>query len=101
MSEESNWQSVADPGAVPGEEPARRTVCTIVFVCTGNTCRSPMAEALFKKLLAERLGCTVEELPARGFSVLSAGLAAMMGGEAAEEAIEVVREYGADLTHHR
>ena len=36
----------------------------IVFVCTGNTCRSPMAEAICKRLLADRLGCSVEELPA-------------------------------------
>jgi len=60
-----------------------------------------MAETLFKKRLAERLGCMVDELPARGFSVLSAGLAAMIGGEAAYEAIEVVRTYGGDLTRHR
>jgi protein-tyrosine phosphatase len=71
-----------------------------VFVCTGNTCRSPMAEALFKKRMAERLGCPVEELPRRGFIVLSAGLAAMMGGGAAPEAIETVRELGADLSQH-
>jgi protein-tyrosine phosphatase len=74
--------------------------CVIVFLCTGNTCRSPLAEALCKKLLAERLGCTPEELPGRGFIVLSAGLAAMMGGEAAPEAVAVARELGADLSGH-
>jgi protein-tyrosine phosphatase len=73
----------------------------IVFVCTGNTCRSPLAEALCKKLLAERLGCAVEQLPERGFVVLSAGVAAMMGGGAAAEAVEVARECGVDLTAHR
>ncbi len=93
--------SVVYPGVVPEKELAPLTNCVIVFVCTGNTCRSPMAEALFKKRLAERLGCTADELPARGFSVLSAGLAAMMGSEAANEAVEVVRTYGADLTRHR
>ena len=39
----------------------------IVFVCTGNTCRSPMAEGLFKRRLADRIGCTLDELPVRGF----------------------------------
>jgi L-threonylcarbamoyladenylate synthase len=73
----------------------------ILFVCTGNTCRSPLAEALCKKLLAERAGCRPEELPAHGFVVISAGLAAIMGIEASPEAVEVAREYGADLSGHR
>jgi protein-tyrosine phosphatase len=73
----------------------------VVFVCTGNTCRSPLAEALCKKRLADRLGCAVQELPALGFFVLSAGLAAMMGGAAAPEAVEVAGTFGADLEGHR
>jgi protein-tyrosine phosphatase len=78
----------------------RLSACTIVFVCTGNTCRSPLAEALFKKLLADRLGCNAEELPARGFVIRSAGLSAACGGYAAPEAVEVARELGADLNGH-
>jgi tRNA threonylcarbamoyl adenosine modification protein (Sua5/YciO/YrdC/YwlC family) len=35
---------------------------TFLFVCTGNTCRSPMAEGLFRKYLAEKIGCNVDEL---------------------------------------
>src|SRR5439155_19623374 len=73
---------------------------TVVFLCTGNTCRSPMAEALGKKLLAERLGCTPEELPERGYQILSAGLSATAGDEAAAEAVEAARELGADLSGH-
>jgi len=73
----------------------------IVFICTGNTCRSPLAEALCKKRLAERLSCQPEDLPQRGFIVLSAGLSAIMGGGAAAESVEVGRELGADLTGHR
>lgn len=72
----------------------------ILFVCTGNTCRSPMAEAIAKTLLARRIGCRPEQLESHGFQVRSAGLAAMMGGEAAPEAIEAVREWDADLTGH-
>jgi protein-tyrosine phosphatase len=72
----------------------------ITVVCTGNTCRSPMAELLFKKRLAERLHCTVDELEERGVTVVSAGLAAMTGGAAAENAIEVMREHGLDLSAH-
>jgi protein-tyrosine phosphatase len=95
-----SWQ-VVQPGAIPQEQLQRQLACLIVFVCTGNTCRSPLAEAICKRLLADRLGCAVEELPTRGFLVLSAGLAAMMGGGAALEAIEVARDHRADLSGHR
>jgi protein-tyrosine phosphatase len=96
----TRW-SVLREGVVSAELVQRQTACLIVFVCTGNTCRSPLAEALCKRLLAERLGCAVEELPQRGFQVLSAGLAAMMEGPAAEEAVAVAADYGADLSRHR
>jgi protein-tyrosine phosphatase len=95
-----NRFEVLREGVVPAADLERLAPCMIVFVCTGNTCRSPLAEALCKKLLAERLGCTVDELPRRGFIVLSAGLAAMMGGRAAGEAVEAARELGADLSQH-
>jgi protein-tyrosine phosphatase len=73
----------------------------IVFVCTGNTCRSPMAEGLFKRRLAERLGCDVSELTDRGFAVTSAGIAATTGDAATAESAEAVRDYGVDLSEHR
>jgi tRNA threonylcarbamoyl adenosine modification protein (Sua5/YciO/YrdC/YwlC family) len=95
-----SWQ-VVRPGVMSPEQIRQQTACLVLFVCTGNTCRSPLAEALFKKRLADRLGCGVEELPARGFHVLSAGLAATMGGPAAAEAEQVAGAYGADLSAHR
>ena len=54
----------------PTPPPVRRSV---LFVCTGNTCRSPLAEALCKRMLADRLGCEPGELEARGFVVRSGG----------------------------
>ena len=71
-----------------------------LFVCTGNTCRSPMAEGLFRKLLAERLGCAEEELVDRGYVVVSAGVAAGSGSPASPEAIEILRGRGVDLRGH-
>jgi protein-tyrosine phosphatase len=95
-----NRFEVLREGVVSASALERLTPCMIVFVCTGNTCRSPLAEGLCKQLLAQRLGCTVEDLPERGFIVLSAGLAAMMGGGAAPEASLVAQELGADLSRH-
>lgn len=88
-------------GALAGERIQELALCRILFVCTGNTCRSPMAEALCAKLLADRLGCTPGELQQHGFCVQSAGVAAMMGNEASPDAVTVVADIGADLASHR
>lgn len=98
--EGDSWR-VAAAGTVTEEMLRQQSACLVVFVCTGNTCRSPLAEALCKKRLADRLGCTVDDLAGRGFFVYSAGLAAMMGGLAATEAVEVAKSYGAELAGHR
>ncbi len=94
------WQ-VVRPGVVSVEQIRQRLACLVLFVCTGNTCRSPLAEALCKKRLADQLGCSIAELPARGFHVISAGVSASLGGPAAVEAEHVAGVYGADLSAHR
>jgi protein-tyrosine phosphatase len=73
---------------------------TVLFVCSGNTCRSPMAEALARRVLVERLG-SEEAVEQKGIQVLSAGTFAMPGVKATPQAVDAVRDMGADLTRHR
>jgi protein-tyrosine phosphatase len=72
----------------------------ILLVCTGNTCRSPMAEALVRKKVADRLGCKLDEIEQRGVIVQSAGVSASPGGRATPEAVEVMARRGLDLSQH-
>ncbi|MGE3804117.1 MAG: Sua5/YciO/YrdC/YwlC family protein [Gemmataceae bacterium] len=94
------WQ-IQRAGIVPPGLVEQLACCLILFVCTGNTCRSPLAEALCKKLLADRLGCTPDSLPAQGYLIESAGISAQSGAPAAAEAVLTAQEWGADLSQHR
>ncbi len=87
-------------GVVTDSTLKRLTSFMVVLVCTGNTCRSPMAEQLCKKRVADKLGCSVDELDDRGVIVTSAGLAAGHGGSAAQEAQTIMAERQLDLVAH-
>lgn len=78
---------------------ARMSTLRLLFVCTGNTCRSPMAAGLTRKLLAERWECTVEELAQRGAIISSAGTSGG-GGGAADQAVRTMLAHGIDLRDH-
>ena len=59
----------------------------VLFVCTGNTCRSPMAEGFFRKLITEN----------EGYEVLgSAGVAAFPGDRISPESADLLKQHGAD-----
>ncbi len=64
----------------------------ILLVCTGNTCRSPMAEAIAKELIA-RSG--------RNLTVGSAGVVAADDEEASPEAVVAMAAQGLSLENHR
>ncbi len=71
-----------------------------LVVCTGNTCRSPMAEGLMKMQFAKHLGCGLDEVSSHGVAILSAGIAAMPGAPAAAQSVEVMRQMGVDISPH-
>ena len=66
---------------------------TIVFVCTGNTCRSPMAEGIFR-VLAEKYDLT-------DMTCTSCGTCAYTGLPANPYAVSAASAYGADISTHR
>ncbi len=86
--------------SVSGGDRPDSSVKRVLFVCTGNTCRSPMAEMIFRKLAAQQLGCRDWELRERGIDVFSAGLAAYENSPASPEAVQVMREHGLELAEH-
>jgi protein-tyrosine-phosphatase len=64
---------------------------TILFICTGNICRSPMAEGLFRHVLKGR----------SDYRVMSAGLGAMGGQPPSAHAVRAVKELGIDISGQR
>lgn len=74
---------------------------TILFVCTGNTCRSPMAAGIAKQLLAERAPAGSLKRSEKPLQVISAGIWAIDGCQATPEAVSASAALGADITTHR
>lgn len=97
--EQDSWQMVHE-GAVAERTIKHLSSHYFLFVCTGNTCRSPMAEGLFRRLLADKLGCSEDDLSERGYIVSSAGITAMLGSGPSPQAAEVLRRRDIDLTLH-
>jgi protein-tyrosine phosphatase len=96
----SEGYSILRPGAISENVLAQFAGMIFLFVCTGNTCRSPMAEAICKAMIARRLGCEIDELVRLGYVVLSAGVSTVDGMPAASHAVEVVKSRGGSLDGH-
>jgi len=94
-----NW-TIHSPGLV-SEHIIKQMACEMyLFVCTGNTCRSPMAEGLFRKIMSDRLQCEPNAVVDRGMMAASAGLSAAIGAAASPETVHIMAERGIDLTDH-
>ncbi len=74
---------------------------SFMLVCTGNSCRSPMAEGMLRKYLAEKVGCEIDQLEESGYKVLSAGTMGIVGFPASPEAVEACAVRGIDIAGHR
>lgn len=88
-------------GAVPEEKIREWSKIRILFVCTGNTCRSPMAEGCCKKYFCDIFGCQVDELDDFGYIINSAGVAAFEDVPASGNAMLVCQDQKIDLSGHR
>jgi L-threonylcarbamoyladenylate synthase len=88
-------------GIYSQEELEAMSEVKFLFVCTGNTCRSPMAEGMFRKYLAEKLQCEVDYLDKMGYKVSSAGVMNMAGQPASAEAIAACAAKGIDIKAHK
>jgi L-threonylcarbamoyladenylate synthase len=96
-----NGYEIVRPGVYDERTIRRLMKTTILFVCSGNTCRSPMAEAIARKVLSDLLGTDAAGLEKRGIDIASAGATATAGARATPQGAEAVKALGGDLSRHR
>lgn len=77
------------------------SVVRFLFVCSGNTCRSPMAEGMFRKYLSEKIGCEVDRVDQFGYKIASAGTFGMIEVAASAESVVACGAKDIDISTHR
>lgn len=92
--------NVLREGIVPLDDVEAMSKVNFLFVCTGNTCRSPMAAGMFKKKLAEKFDCEVDQLDKKGYKISSVGTMGMVGFGASAESVAVCAAMGVDISSH-
>lgn len=96
-----NRLEIRREGILTAAEVLQAAACKILFVCTGNTCRSPLATAQAIAAAAQNLGCKPDELLQHRLHFASAGTATMAGLPASEGSLLAGRELGLDLSAHQ
>ncbi|MCG3127748.1 MAG: Threonylcarbamoyl-AMP synthase [Phycisphaerae bacterium] len=96
----NEWKMVRS-GSLDQRTIERMVESQILFVCTGNTCRSPMAAYMFRSALGAALRLTPQEMARQGYRVASAGIAAFAGAPISRGAREELLARGIDAGGHQ
>jgi L-threonylcarbamoyladenylate synthase len=88
-------------GVIDERTVRRLATSEVLMVCTGNSCRSPLAEYLFRHKLAERLGVAPGDLGAQGYAVSSAGTLGHAGLPISDGSRDELARRGIDGGAHR
>lgn len=92
---------MASPGVLDQSALVGLSQLVILMVCTGNTCRSPMAETLLRAQLGERFRDAFGPGQPPPIVAVSAGLSAYLGSAASPEAVTVMQGRGLNLKDHQ
>jgi len=96
----SSTYTILREGVLDERTIRRLSTLNFLMVCSGNTCRSPMAEGLLRRLLAEKIGCNDHDLEKYGYFVESAGTSALGNVPASAPAVKAMKRRGIDISGH-
>ncbi len=98
---QGNQWAIRREGALDERTIRRLAQSEVLFICTGNSCRSPMAEYLFRHKLAQRLGLSLPALTQAGYVVTSAGTSTGSGAGPSSGTVDEMTRRGIDIRAHR